>query len=50
MKRAAKERKRKERALKRWKKRGWVAESLKRKKISLDLVRRRAKQEQVKPE
>ena len=48
MKRVAKERK--ERALRRWKKRGWKVESLKRKKISLNLVRRRAKQEQVEPE
>ena len=49
MKKVAKERKRRERALKRWKKRSWRTKSLKNKRISLDLVRRKAEQEQVKP-
>ena len=48
MKRAATQRKRKERALKRAKKKSWVAESLKRKRISLDVIGRRAKEEQAK--
>ena len=48
MKKVAKERKRRERALKRWKKRSWRTKSLKNKRISLDLVRRKAEQEQVK--
>jgi hypothetical protein len=49
MKRLTKERKRRERALKRWKKRSWLTDSLKNKRISRDLVRRKAEQEQVKP-
>jgi hypothetical protein len=46
MKRLTKERKRRKRALKRWKKRSWLTKSLKNRKISLDLVRRKAEQEQ----
>ena len=53
MKKVAKERKRRERALKRWKKRRWIAKRLKNKRIYLDLIRiskkRKAEQEQVKP-
>ena len=49
MKKSAKERKRRERSLKRWKKKSWISERLKNKKIYLDLVRRKAEQEQIKP-
>ena len=42
MKKVAKERKRKERALKRWKQKIWLTKSLKNKRIYLDLVRRKA--------
>ena len=38
MKKAAKERKRKERALARWGKKSWVTERLKNKRIYLDLL------------
>jgi hypothetical protein len=38
MKKSAKERKRKERALERWKKKSWLTERLKNKRIYLDLL------------
>jgi hypothetical protein len=43
MKKSAKDRKRRERALARWKKKSWLTERLKNKRIYLDLVRRKAK-------
>jgi hypothetical protein len=44
MKKVAKERKRRERALKRWAKKSWITERLKNKRIYLDLIRIKAKQ------
>jgi len=41
LKKAAKERRKRERALRRWKKRSWVAKNLKRKRITLGLKDRK---------